>query len=80
MNGCIYSPYKVLYYSRQQAISGAVRAWKEFGDPMVPYLCSEHWHVAHSRNPDAQRERVKALGEADRRGRPRVRERRGKRD
>ena len=59
MDGCIYSPYKVVYASRQEATSGAVQAWRRFGEPMTPYLCGEHWHITHSRNPDAQRQRVK---------------------
>lgn len=52
MNGCILSPYKVVYASRQEAISGAVQTWRRFDEPMVPYLCGGHWHITHSKNPD----------------------------
>ena len=64
MSGCILSPYKVAYDSRQEAISGAVQAWRRFGDPMMPYLCGDHWHVTHSNNPNAQRARA-ALAATD---------------
>ena len=62
MSGCTYSPYKVVYDSRREAISGAVRAWRQFDEPMTPYLCGDHWHITHSKNPDGQRARA-ALGE-----------------